>query len=78
MSISMTSQCNPKSLCIREPKRDKRIRVKPSIFFKKKTLINKLTNISMHVIKEKLKFLNLIVKQFLRSKTCESGIQTIC
>ena len=39
----MTPQCNPKSLCIREPKRDKRIR-EPSIFKKKKkTLINKPT-----------------------------------
>ena len=75
MSIPMTPQCNPKSLCIHEPKRDKRIR-EPSIKKKKKTLINKPTLV--HVIKEKLKFLNLIVKQFLRSKTWESGIQTIC
>ena len=41
----MTSQCNPKNLCVREPERDKRIRVKPSILKKKKkkrtTLINK-------------------------------------
>ena len=43
----MTPQCNPKNLCVREPKRDKRIRVKPSIFKKNnskikiKTLFNK-------------------------------------
>ena len=46
------------------------------IFFFFLNLINKPTLV--HVIKEKLKFLNLIVKQFLRSKTWESGIQTIC
>ena len=32
----MTPQCKPKNLCVREPKRDKRIRVKPSIKKKKK------------------------------------------
>ena len=39
----MTPQCNPKNLCVCEPKRDKRIRVKPSIFFfkKKNPLFNK-------------------------------------
>ena len=38
----MTPQCNLKKLCIREPERDKRIRVKPSILnIKKKTLFNK-------------------------------------
>ena len=40
----MTPQCNPKNLCVREPERDKRIRVKPSILKKNKnknTLINK-------------------------------------
>ena len=43
----MTPKCNPKNLCVREPKRDKRIRVKPSIFknnnnkIKIKTLFNK-------------------------------------
>ena len=40
----MTPQCNPKNLCVREPERDKRIRVKPSILkikINKKTLINK-------------------------------------
>ena len=37
----MTPQCNPKNLCVREPEREKRIRVKPSIKKKKKNLMNK-------------------------------------
>ena len=38
----MTPQCNLKNLCVREPERDKRIRMKPSILKKKKKpLFNK-------------------------------------
>ena len=55
----MTPQCNPKILCVREPKRDKWIRVKPSIK-KKKTLkkkvfkkkFNQQTKVRVHVIKD--------------------------
>ena len=32
----MTPQCNPKNLCVGEPERDKRIRVKSSIKKRKK------------------------------------------
>ena len=48
----MTPQCNPKNLCVREPERDKRIRVKPSIFFLKKKNFNQQTKVSVRVIKD--------------------------
>ena len=47
----MTPQCNPKNLCVREPERDKRIRVKPSIK-KKKKKFNEQTKVSVCVIKD--------------------------
>ena len=46
----MTPQCNPKNLCIGEPKRDKRIRVKSSI--KKRKSFNQQTKVSVRVIKD--------------------------
>ena len=46
----MTPQCNPKNLCIGEPKRDKRIKVKPSI--KKRKNFNQQIKVSMRVIKD--------------------------
>ena len=45
----MTPQCNPKNLCVHEPERDKRIRVKPSI---KKKKFNQQTKVSVCVIKD--------------------------
>ena len=48
----MTPQCNPKNLCVREPERDKRIRVKPSIFFFFKKNFNQQTKVSVRVIKD--------------------------
>ena len=46
----MTPQCNPKNLCVGEPERDKRIRVKSSI--KKGKNFNQQTKVSMCVIKD--------------------------
>ena len=46
----MTPQCNPKNLCIGEPERDKRIRVKSSI--KKRKNFNQQTKFSVRVIKD--------------------------
>ena len=46
----MTPQCNPKNLCVGEPKRDKRIKVKPSI--KKRKNFNQQTKVSVRVIKD--------------------------
>ena len=46
----MTPQCNPKNLCVGEPERDKRIRVKSSI--KKRKNFNQQTKVSVRVIKD--------------------------
>ena len=46
----MTPQYNPKNLCIGEPERDKRIRVKSSI--KKRKNFNQQTKFSVRVIKD--------------------------
>ena len=45
----MTPRCNPKNLCVGEPERDKRIRVKSII--KKRKNFNQQTKVSVHVIK---------------------------
>ena len=47
----MTPQSNPKNLCVCEPEKDKRIRVKPSIKKKKKNF-NQQTKVSVRVIKD--------------------------
>ena len=47
----MTPQCNPKNLCVHKPKRDKRIRVKPSIKKKKKNFYQQ-TKVSVGVFKD--------------------------